>query len=94
MDLICLMALPGVSCGVIIGFVTWNAWSALRAFLISETVWLLALVVVAVFPAHGQSKGTWVNPVRNNRLMYDAVKARGAKDVLAAGRVGYPTRET
>ena len=50
MDLIRLMALPGVSCGVIIGFVTWNAWSALRAFLISETVWLLALVVVAVFP--------------------------------------------
>jgi hypothetical protein len=94
MDLICLMALPGVSCGVIIGFVTWNAWSALRAFLISETVWLLALVVVAVVPAHGQSKGTWVNPVRNNRLMYDAVKARSDKDVLAAGTVGYPTRET
>jgi len=66
---------------------------ALRAFLISETVWLLALVVVAVFPAHGQSKGTWVNPVRNNRLMYGAVKVRGDKDVLAAGRVG-PTRET
>ena len=94
MDLICLMALPGVSCGVIIGFVTWNAWSALRAFLISETVWLLALVAVAVFPAHGQSKGTWVNSVRNNRLMYDAVKARGDRDVLAAGRVGYPTLET
>ena len=44
-------------------------------------------------PAHGQSKGTWVNPVRNNRLMYGAAKARGDKDVLAAGRVG-PTRET
>ena len=87
-------ALPGVSCGVIIGFVTWNAWSALRAFLISETVWLLALVVVAVFPAHGQSKSTGVNPVRNNRLMCDAVKARDGKDVMAAGRVGYPTRES
>jgi hypothetical protein len=93
MDLIRLMALHGLSCGVTIGFVTWNAWSALRAFLISETVWLMALVVVAVFPAHGQSKGTWVNPVRNNRLMYGAVKVRGDKDVLAAGRVG-PTRET
>jgi hypothetical protein len=48
-----------------------------RAFLISETVWLLALVVVAVFAAHGQSKSTWVNPVRNNRLMCERSEGSG-----------------
>src|SRR5262249_10333238 len=46
-------------------------------------VWLLALALAEVLPAHSQPKGTWVNPVRNKRLMYDAVKAgRAYNDAL------------
>ena len=54
-----------------------------RVFVLAELVWLLALALVAVLPAHSQPKGTWVNPVRNTRLIYDAVKAgRAYNDAL------------
>jgi hypothetical protein len=66
--------LPGVSCGAIVAFFTWNAQRAARAFLLSELLWLLALVAVAVLPAHGAEKGEWINPVGNTGLIYDAVK--------------------
>jgi hypothetical protein len=69
------MGLPGVIIGGTVGFFTWQAQLAARAFLLAELVWLLALALVAVLPAHGQSQGAWVNPVRNAELMYGAVKA-------------------
>jgi hypothetical protein len=68
------MGLPGVIIGGTVGFFTWEAQRAARAFLLAELVWLLALALVAVLPAHGQSQG-WVNPARNAELMYGAVKA-------------------
>jgi hypothetical protein len=74
MDLMCLMGLPGVIIGGTVGLFTWEAQRAARAFLLAELVWLLALALVAVLPAHGQSQG-WVNPARNAELMYGAVKA-------------------
>jgi len=70
-----LMGLPGVIIGGTVGFFTWEAQLAARAFLLAELVWLLALVLVAVLPAHGQSQGAWVNPGRNAELMYGAVRA-------------------
>ena len=75
MDLMCIMVLPGVVIGGAVASFTWQAQRAARAFLLAELVWLLALALAAVLPAHSQPKGTWVNPVRNTRLMYDAVKA-------------------
>jgi hypothetical protein len=69
------MGLPGVIIGGTVGFFTWEAQRAARAFLLAELMWLLALALVAVLPAHGQSQGAWVNPARNAELMYRAVKA-------------------
>jgi hypothetical protein len=73
MDLICLLALPGVSC-VVVAILTWDARRALRAFLLWEMLWLGASLGIIVAPVHGAEKGMWVNPVRNIRLVYDAVK--------------------
>jgi len=83
MDLMCIMVLPGVVIGGAVASFTRQAQRAARAFLLAELVWLLALASAAVLPAHSQPKGTWVNPVRNTRLMYDAVKAgRAYNDAL------------
>ena len=83
MDLMCIMVLPGVVIGGAVASFTRQAQRAARAFLLAELVWLLALALAEVLPAHSQPKGTWVNPVRNTRLMYDAVKAgRAYNDAL------------
>ena len=47
--------------------VAWNAQRAARALLMSEL--LLALVAMAVLPAHGAEKGNWINPVGDTRLI-------------------------
>ena len=73
MSLIALMALPAVIVGGTVAFFTWNAQRAARALLLSEL--LLALVAMAVLPAHGAEKGNWINPVGHTRLIYDGVKA-------------------
>ena len=79
----CIMVLPGVVIGGAVASFTRQAQRAARAFLLAELVWLLALALAEVLPAHSQPKGTWVNPVRNTRLMYDAVKAgRAYNDAL------------
>jgi hypothetical protein len=75
LSLIAIMALPAVKVGAIVALFTWNAWRGLHAFVLSEVLWLLVLSAIAVAPAHGESKGIWVNPVRNVRLMHDTVKA-------------------
>jgi hypothetical protein len=61
MGLIVLMALPGVSCGAVVAFFTWNAQAG-RAFLLSELLWLLALVAVAVLPRSWCGKGRMDKP--------------------------------
>jgi hypothetical protein len=70
LSLIALMALPAVIVGGTVAFFTWNAQRAARAVLLSEL--LLALVAMAVLPAHG-AEGNWINPVGHTRLIYDGV---------------------
>jgi hypothetical protein len=72
LSLIALKALPAVIVGGTVAFFTWNAQRAARALLLSEL--LLALVAMAVLPAHG-AEGNWINPVGHTRLIYDGVKA-------------------
>ena len=72
MSLMAFMALPGVIVGSAVVFLTCQEQLGARAFLLVELVWLLVLALAAVLPVHGES-GLWVNPVRNVRLMADAV---------------------
>src|SRR5215471_19553079 len=80
LSLMALMALPGLIVGGAVAFFTREAQPAARAFLLAELVWLLALALVAVLPAHGQSQSAWVNPARNAELIYGAVKAGHSYD--------------
>ena len=74
------MALPGVIVGGAVASFTWKAQRAARAFLLAELVWLLALALVAVLPAHGvpghgAQTAIWVHPTFNTRLIYEKVRA-------------------
>jgi len=61
MYLIALMLCPGVLIGAGVAAWTWSPYRTARALLLSEVVWLLALAVVAVLPAHG-AEYRWINP--------------------------------
>ena len=75
MSAIALMALSGVIVGSSVAFFTWKAQRAARTFLLAELVWLLALALVAVLPAHGAQTAIWVHPTINTRLIYEKVRA-------------------
>ena len=75
LSLIALMALPGVIVGGAVAFFTRKVQRAARAFLLAELVWLLALALVAVVPAHGTQTAIWLHPTINTRLIYEKVRA-------------------
>jgi hypothetical protein len=58
--------------GVLIGagVAAWTSpYRTARALLLSKVVWLLALAVVAVLPAHG-AEHRWINPTLASRFIW------------------------
>jgi hypothetical protein len=69
MHLIAPILCPGVLIGAGVAVWTWSPYRTVRALLLPEVVWLLALAVVAVLPAH-EAEPRWINPTLASRLIW------------------------